>query len=68
MVKWTPSSDPTDLTPRPAFGVGHHHHPPPPHVTTYEGLAHISAQVEEVKMELAEIKAILAKIGALSEG
>ncbi len=67
MVKWTPAPNPTD-PPRPAFGVGHHHHPPPPHVTTYEGLAHISAQVEELQTELAEIKAILAKIGASSEG
>lgn len=68
MVKWTPAPDPPDPTPRPAFGVGHHHHPPPPHVTTYDGLAHISAQVEEVQMELAEIKAILARISASSGG
>ena len=66
MVKWTPAPNPTD-PPRPAFGVGHHH-PPPPHFTIFEGLAHISAQVEEVQTELAEIKAILARIGASSEG
>lgn len=66
MAKWTPAPDPPDLTPRPAFGIGHHH-PPPPHVITYHGLVHISAQIEEVQMELAEIKAILARICASSE-
>ena len=67
MAKWTPAaSNPAD-PPRPAFGVGHHH-PPPPHYATYEGLAHISAQVEELQTELAEIKAMLARISALSDG
>ena len=64
MPKWRPSKNPPDLTPKPAFGVSPHgyHHPPPPHVITYDGLAHISDQVDELRSNLAEIKALLTEI------
>lgn len=61
MAKWRPSPNPEDLTPRPAFGVGYS---PPPHVSTYEGLSHVSGQVEDVLKELEEIKTLLKKIAA----
>ena len=81
MAKWEPSADVPDLTPRPAFGVGphphgpdphgphSHGHPPPPHVMTYDGLAHISQQVDEVQKELAEIRSLLEQVlAAISRG
>ena len=81
MAKWEPSADASDLTPRPAFAVGHHphdhhkhdhhkhHHHLPPHVVTYDGLVHISQQVDEVQKELAEIKPLLEQlVAAINRG
>lgn len=65
MVKWRPSANPEDLTPQPGFGVGH---PPPPHISTYEGLSHVSGQIEDVARELAEIKMLLAKYLKVTAG
>ena len=59
MAKWTPSANPEDLTPRPAFGVGFS---PPPHVSTYEGISHVSGQLEEALKELEDVKALLEKL------
>ncbi len=68
MAKWVPSEEADHLPPHPGFAVGHEpnhrrkRHPPPPHVTTYEGLAHISQQVHDLERELAEIKGLLNRI------
>ncbi len=68
MAKWVPSVEADDSTPHPGFAVGHapdhrhHRHPPPPHFLTYDGLAHISQQVDDLERELAEIKGLLNRI------
>ena len=66
MAKWLPSVEDDDA-PHPGFAVGHapdhrpHRHRPP-HFLTYDGLAHISQQVDDLERELAEIKGLLNRI------
>ncbi len=59
MAKWAPPPEPLAPAPPPppGFGIGYPPlNPAPPHVALYQGISHVSAQLEEVLQALAEIR------------
>ena len=59
MAKWTAPREHEPAPPPPPRGATEH--PRPHHLTTYEGLEHVSGQLEQVLQGLSEIRSLIAE-------